>query len=209
MRRCLDLEPPASRDSIRGVGATRSRWIVAGLTAAFALGAGCTAAARYRVLTFFFTGVPEPGESSAPEEISTSSLHEELAESKRKWRAARSRKLFVHLPYAKRQCAECHIVGSGQLTQSLEQGLCQKCHSEFPGDEAYVHGPVAVNACGFCHHPHGSEYPRILYTDARSLCLQCHMADDLTSCAVRDTADVQSCTDCHDPHSGGNRFFLK
>ncbi|MBU0716777.1 MAG: hypothetical protein KJ749_00880 [Planctomycetes bacterium] len=209
MGRRLGLKPPTTCDSARGAGAPRARLIVAGLTAAFVLGAGCTAAARYRLLTFFFTGVPEPGQASAANEIATPELHEELADAKRKWRSARSRKLFVHLPYARRQCGECHVVGSGRLTQSLEQGLCQTCHFGFPGDEMFIHGPVAVNACGFCHHPHGSEYSSLLYADATSLCLRCHKADQLTSCAVRERPDERSCIDCHNPHSGGNRFFLK
>ena len=209
MGRRLGLESTTSCDSGRGVGTPRAWLIAGGLAVAFALGVGCTAAARYRVLTFFFTGVPKPGEAPVIEEVATPRLHEELAEAKRKRRAARIRKLFVHSPYAQRRCGGCHVVGSGQLVQSLEEGLCQTCHFRFPGDDVYVHGPVAVNACGFCHHPHGSEQPKILYADATSLCLRCHKADELTSCAVRETADVVSCIDCHNPHSGNNRFFLK
>ncbi|UCE59652.1 MAG: hypothetical protein JSU63_19685 [Phycisphaerales bacterium] len=179
------------------------------LTALSVLVLSCTANTRYRILTFFFTGVPEPGAVQVAEEVSAPTSQKELAEAKRRWRTARSRKLYNHLPYAQRRCSECHDISSGKLIRSAREGLCHVCHRGFGDDLQYLHGPVAVNECVFCHHPHGSEHPAMLYTDAKSLCLRCHRIDDLGTEVCRDPNGERPCNDCHNPHGGDDMSFLK
>jgi predicted CXXCH cytochrome family protein len=166
----------------------------------------CTEQNRYRVLTFFFDGVPEPGSVptkgyAAPEgalvDGATAEDH------------AGGYKVYGHTPYKEDRCADCHDILSGQLARTPEQGLCLTCHVVPAPGARYEHGPVAANDCTFCHHPHVSRYPYVLKYDPHTLCFQCHQAADLSTGQHHADLESGNCVDCHDPHGGTDRYFLK
>jgi predicted CXXCH cytochrome family protein len=167
----------------------------------------CSQTTKFQVLNFFFDGVPEPGsQADASDSGATSEADETLADT------APARPVVVvvaHKPYRDNQCGSCHSVQTGQLVQSVRDGLCQTCHTDVPGKVRYVHGPVAVRDCLFCHHHHGSRFRPMLLTDPVSTCLKCHDREDLGQDAHADLDDDRSCTDCHGAHGGNDPFFLK
>jgi predicted CXXCH cytochrome family protein len=170
--------------------------------------AACSETARYRTLSFFFDGVPPPGASAAESDTQETAavVPEEPGTPARQV----ARRVFHnHPPYQEGRCGACHNPDGGQLFRTLEEGLCQTCHSSIPGDTGYVHGPVAVNACLFCHHYHRSPNPKLLLDDAKATCLRCHERDSLTEGRYHATIEVQTCLACHDPHEGDNPYFLK
>jgi len=165
-------------------------------------------ATRHRVLQFFFDGVPEPGA------VTQIGYAPNTRSGQRPFSAPPERTLpdvvaYSHTPYSTGDCGGCHDPNSGGLTRTAKEGLCRSCHPDVPGGARYVHGPVAVDACLFCHHPHGSMHPGILNAAATTLCLRCHDRADLTEGSHHENLDTVTCTQCHDAHAGNDRFFLK
>ncbi|MCB9849866.1 MAG: hypothetical protein H6817_04100 [Phycisphaerales bacterium] len=165
-------------------------------------------ATRLRVLRFFFDGVPEPG---AVKQIGYAPI---ASRSQRSFRAPPERQLpevvaYTHKPYRTGDCAGCHDRTSGGVVSTAQEGLCRTCHPTVPGNMRYVHGPVAVQDCLFCHQPHGSMQPALLVSDATTLCLRCHERGDLTEGSHHDELETTSCSDCHFGHGGDDRYFLK
>ena len=181
-------------------------WIAA--LAILTLAGACSGPAGYRVLSFFFDGVPRPGESAARRSAfglgSTAQTPDESEVG-----ASRRKPVFVHAPYREKRCRACHDLDSGLLTKTAGEGLCQTCHADVPGPVVYVHGPIAVNECLACHNPHKSEYPRLLRDDPQTVCCGCHKKTDLTTGAHHDSVEQHSCSECHAAHGGRDRFFLK
>ncbi len=186
-----------------------------GLLAASALGVACAETTRYRVLSFFIDGVPPPGTTPGLRESASGqaqSLDPTQTAGGPERRPSRWQIVHFHPPYRKNRCSECHNRDTGQLVQPPEEGLCRTCHTDIPGDARYVHGPVAVDACVFCHHHHQSIHPKLLLRDVMSICYRCHQAEDLTRGEHHNTVgrpDGGPCIDCHSPHGGDDRFFLK
>jgi predicted CXXCH cytochrome family protein len=163
----------------------------------------CSTTARYRVLNFFFDGVPPPGAASTQAAPDATELQGPIP------KAARAPVIiYAHPPDRENRCGSCHDRTWGQMFRSIEDGLCATCHADIPGQARYVHGPVAVNDCLFCHHHHGTTRPKMLLDDAATLCLSCHDRDDLGEGPHHEPTDA-SCVSCHDPHGGQDRFFLK
>lgn len=164
----------------------------------------CTEGTKYRVLSFFFDGVPKPGQAPPKGAGPT-----EPGEAPAGPEAAARPATYVHPPFREDRCGACHSPTDGQLYRSPQEGLCGSCHTDLPGSAPFVHGPVAVRDCLFCHHYHSSAYPKILLDDATALCFRCHDPADLTQGPHHATVGSQPCIDCHDPHAGRDRFFLK
>jgi predicted CXXCH cytochrome family protein len=168
----------------------------------------CAEPARYRVLSFFFDGVPRPGEEQPRGYASGGTVMESDSVGPAADRPP-PQPVLPHAPYKENRCSTCHDLGTGLLVQTPERGLCQRCHENVPGELRFLHGPVAVNGCLACHHPHGSIHEELLLADAKTLCYRCHARDELTTGAHHATLDTQLCTDCHAAHGGDDRFFLK
>jgi len=173
------------------------------------LASACSEAARYRVLSFFFDGVPKPGVASAIGEAG-----ERRDASGEPGAVSGLDRLpppvqYAHPPYRENRCSACHDAQTGNLIRTSEEGLCRSCHSAVPGEVRFVHGPVAVNACDFCHEPHSSSFAGLLVTDPRSLCLRCHDLADLSTGTHHEPTEIRACTQCHSGHGGEDRFFLK
>lgn len=168
----------------------------------------CSKTTRYRVLAFFFDGVPDPASASRDSDGDVQETGPAAPDTP--VRRAVAKKVFhSHPPYWESRCGTCHKPDDGQLFRTPEEGLCQSCHSDLPGEARYVHGPVVVNACLFCHHYHRSVHPRMLLDDVKVICLGCHEGDGLIEGPHHAASEEKSCVECHDPHGGDNRFFLK
>lgn len=199
------------------------------------LAGGCTAERRYRTLSFFFDGVPDPNapveEAAAPEPTAPQVA---LVRPEREPEVAPG---TVHPPFAERLCDACHTfesesrsknilsvpIGQGvtraqdqrMLAEPVEQ-LCFECHDDMSPEKAdpgtYTHGPVAAGACVFCHNPHSSPNASLLRAASpRLLCLKCHQAQDLAANELHppleDLGD-EDCTSCHNPHRSSSRYLL-
>jgi predicted CXXCH cytochrome family protein len=159
---------------------------------------GCAANTRYKVLSFFFDGVPSPEETAG-----------EAGKAGKKNRAetASERPGYLeHGPYAAKQCNGCHVRASNRLVLPIEE-LCFKCHS-LDIRKRYLHGPLASGGCNVCHDPHGSMYPFLLVAESREFCLTCHDANSIAKRNVH-KGDKAQCTKCHDAHSSDKMYLLK
>ena len=158
---------------------------------------GCSVEKHYNVLSFFFDGVPDPRVVSASADAvfiakQTGGVY------------------YVHEPYAREGCAECHGDSPGGIMVStVDPAVCLKCHASVTDAHRVMHGPVAANACLWCHAPHESTIKPLLRTTAPQLCSQCHgpnMMGDPTSPVHADLS--RDCLECHKGHGGADRFFL-
>lgn len=190
------------------------------------LGGSALAGCSHQVLTFFFTGVPEPGQPEAAR-IDTSQARRDGRE------RVRPNPDFEHGPYGAGSCRLCHqgaggsasgrpqsvaVIGAGGVSPRLVQPLaelCVGCHSDrhSPGARraaTWLHGPVANGACTVCHSPHrtGQRY-MLLEDNGSALCAQCHGADDLQQTPQHAADPAAECTACHNAHAGQDRFLLK
>ena len=186
------------------------------LTLACCLGLACATTTRYRVLSFFFDGVPDPASLQPQDEDGTSDASKpEAVEELEEFVEVDSQPQVVvnairpHPPYQQFRCGTCHASDSGLVEQTPQEGLCKQCHGNVPGDLRFVHGPVAVSDCLFCHHHHGGQFPNMLRASAVDICTQCHDRDDLSEEIHLNDVSQKSCLDCHSGHGGSDRFFLK
>ncbi len=177
-------------------------WILLG--AMLTLVVACSSdARRYRILRFFFDGVPDPS-APRPPEVADGPLSGQSDQVRKPRRAS-----FPHAPWREGRCRDCHDPDTGVLYKTLEEGLCQSCHAEVPGQTVYVHGPVAVNDCLACHEAHESQYPRLLRDDAELICFRCHDEADLAMGPDHESIGEVACLECHDPHGGSDPLFLR
>ncbi|MFH0980191.1 MAG: cytochrome c3 family protein [Planctomycetota bacterium] len=170
----------------------------------------CSPQTRYRVSRFFFDGVPEPGALPPPPGYPggpTRAGAEGPAQPGEQWAPART--VYAHPPYRDNRCGACHNPQTGELFRTAPEGLCRNCHPDVPGKAPYVHGPVVVSDCLFCHHYHHSYYPKLLLEESTATCFRCHDVAGLTTGPHHANAVRTACVECHDPHGGTNRFFVK
>ena len=176
--------------------------------AAVGLAAACSPTTRYRVLSFFVDGVPPPARPSPTPPSNATALDDGAGEPTRQ-PPPRVLRYYAHAPYRDNRCAGCHDIDNGRMVKSVEGGLCLTCHSALVKDLRYLHGPVALNACTQCHHPHTAPFPKLLLKGPTETCLNCHDRDDLTTDEHHAELERQTCVECHHAHGGADRFFLK
>lgn len=192
---------------------------------------GCDRAARYKVLTFFFTGVP-PLDGEVIDESGEVRIIKKPVVKKKRYIPPVP---YAHGPYAAGQCGQCHDTSAsvgfrnsgkeerrgvpqlsqttpGRLVTPLNE-LCVECHinksrESESGEDLWFHGPVANGNCTFCHSPHQSRFQYILLKEtAIELCSQCHTSENII--ATEEHRGEKECTSCHNAHMGINRFLLK
>ncbi len=186
---------------------------------------GCDRHTRYKVLTFFFTGVP-PIDGTASEEVTDNTTLE------KKEKTPGPVAVFIHGPYASEQCDLCHVVQSDKpktaekyaggfpRLQDLPSALllpkneiCTECHDTKDYQSAYkedlwIHGPVSSGMCTNCHHHHASQHNYMLLKEKTvDLCSQCHTGGFILD-STEHTED-KDCIECHNAHVGKDRFLLK
>ncbi|MBL7187936.1 MAG: hypothetical protein ISS70_16560 [Phycisphaerae bacterium] len=120
---------------------------------------------------------------------------------------------YVHEP--SKDCTNCHdtrrqsrSAGKAYLIAPVP-GLCYDCHDDRTVSAKFVHGPVAVGQCLFCHNPHKSRAGHLLKAAEPNLCYLCHDADAIAAIPAHSTGQPSACTDCHDPHVSLERPLLK
>jgi predicted CXXCH cytochrome family protein len=169
---------------------------------------GCSSAKNYKVLSFFFDGVPLPvlANSDMPSDSlsrtdSTAILQAPVA--------AAAPQTYFHPPYQEKDCASCHDqVNKGQLT-SPQPGLCYQCHEDFNTKYKVLHGPVGGGQCTACHNPHMSGNEHLLTRTSQALCLYCHQQEQVAKVESHHDIGDTNCTDCHNPHGGEDKYSLR
>lgn len=199
----------------------------------------CSQNSRYHVLTFFFTGVPDPN-AIAEEKQALASQNDgqvPVVRQRRQLEYLTQTPFFVHGPFGAGQCELCHATtaskpfrtGMGKVSESetamtqsigprlafpLEE-LCVTCHSEKSAEVAkanglWQHGPVANGWCTICHSPHKAARQYNLLDDNNvELCTQCHSQEDLLMTEEHRKETSTNCVTCHNPHVGENSYLLK
>lgn len=166
----------------------------------------CDEVERHNVLTFFFEGVPPLGQDQLTQGLVDSDSQElSHMHPKQVW--------FTHQPT--KDCTLCHDFSKRRvfspqtyLIKPIPE-LCYECHADYTTSAPYVHGPVAVGRCLFCHNPHKSRIEHLLEKPEPELCYVCHNIDAVKSIPAHLTQQQFICTDCHDAHTSSIRYLLK
>jgi predicted CXXCH cytochrome family protein len=160
-----------------------------------AVWSGCTVTPRnYKVLSFFFDGVPDP--SIPPGAVVGRGA------------GGKPTLVVVHKPFAEERCEECHT--TKYRPSKNDSSICLKCHAAALTQYQRMHGPVAAAACLWCHSPHESAQPHLLRSADPKVCLQCHAPAMLESTRVAAHADEsRACLDCHSGHGSDRAYILK
>lgn len=160
---------------------------------------GCSSQSRYRVMSFFLDGVPDP---NATTQTAFGSLIR---------RGNQGQIIYIHKPLMDGECNQCHKRETSALVTkaTVPAEICRECHAAVDKAYAVVHGPVAVNECTQCHSPHRSTVPHLLRIGGRDLCLQCHVPFDLSTRVPQHQDATINCMDCHDAHGGATHALLK
>lgn len=172
-------------------------WLITGF-AIMAGVSGCAEGTRYKVLSFFFDGVPGPQAEQAGQNVkrkdSTSTTKTEQY------------RYGEHGPYAAKLCESCHQRGTNKLIMPLEQ-LCLNCH-ELKFGKKKIHGPLTSGDCTVCHDAHSSPNRYLLVSDSKEFCFYCHDKNEIQKRDVHREIQAE-CTVCHDAHASANEFLLK
>lgn len=166
----------------------------------------CDEIERQQMLTFFFDGVPPLGSRNFEEELVNSNSQEsEPGGQEPVW--------YVHEP--RKDCANCHqkqrtgrFSGQTRLIAPVPK-LCHNCHPDYTASALFVHGPVAVGQCLFCHNPHKSKIKHLLNGPEPKLCYFCHDVSMVELIPAHLTQQTSACTDCHNPHAASTKALLK
>ncbi|HXX80731.1 MAG TPA: cytochrome c3 family protein [Thermodesulfovibrionales bacterium] len=153
---------------------------------------GCETNTNYKVLSFFFDGVPKPEQ--------TKSVKGQPGQAEAESRGS------VHGPYAAGQCSACHQRGTNVLVAPIRE-ICLNCH-RFNMEKRSVHGPLASGGCIFCHVPHSSDNPFLLKPSLSNACIACHNETAIRRAEYHQVADLR-CTNCHDAHMSDKPYLLK
>jgi predicted CXXCH cytochrome family protein len=181
--------------------------LAAGLLAVCIAHFGCSEKDQYQVLSFFFDGVPKPGERvrepgkptdpNAVRPGGPARVAEEVTIAS------------AHADYEDRKCFNCHGSDISVEMASLSADVCKKCHKAYfaPEPTDWTHGPVAAGECSICHKAHESEHQALLKAPQPDACLHCHSSSLLERPYHADIGK-RACSVCHDPHLAGNRLLL-
>ena len=166
----------------------------------------CDEVQRHEALTFFFDGVPPLQQEMFQEGlVDSNSLPPDHAGQKPAW--------YAHEPT--KDCSNCHskhkkrsLSPKTYLIASIPN-LCYNCHGDFTSSAKFVHGPVAVGQCIFCHNPHRSKIEHLLIAPEPGLCYLCHDIKTIELIAAHLPKQSSACTDCHNPHTSSTKALLK
>jgi len=179
---------------------TRIAWTLLLLTLPALLLLGCSAQKNYKVLSFFFDGVPDP---HAPPTVVAGQTT-----SNGPMRYIKPRK-YLHQPYAEKKCQACHTSDQKQLTSLAAPQLCLQCHANVVNQYSIMHAPVAAAQCLWCHNPHESDQEHLLKSDVADLCLQCHDRQLLSNDNFGHRSEQALCLNCHTGHGSNQPGLLR
>lgn len=164
----------------------------------------CEEEQTYRILSFFFDGVPSPSSREEIVEIQTQPLTTDDSTGQPALAVRKIKpepELFLHKPYKEKKCDNCHKTGYGQkMTEASIDILCKSCHKNFVAKRQYTHGPVAVGQCLVCHNPHRSSYDNLLIRPGQELCTFCHGEINRENNPGHSLTESSTCVSCHSPH---------
>ena len=188
------------------------RWVVPAMVLlSLALATGCDEVTKYRVLSFFFDGVPPPPGMVVANNTGTGGPGQPGTRPATNPASGPSQEAVasIHAPFVRHQCTECHLSETSfQAATGVE--TCPKCHPSYyenkPDD--WTHGPAAIGRCSMCHKGHKSPYAGLLVKPQPELCFNCHQKAEVLSRPYHAQAAKIPCSTCHDPHSAGNRLLL-
>ena len=161
---------------------------------------GCaTPEQKYRWLSFFFDGVPDPNAPVIPGTPDARALRELGVN------------YFVHQPYDEGNCKACHgAVTATRAMLSPDSSVCLSCHEQVSQQYPVMHGPVAVGACLQCHRPHEARFRHLLRDADTRLCDQCHDRDLLLGPVPPAHQDPErGCLECHVGHGASEHNLLR
>jgi predicted CXXCH cytochrome family protein len=168
----------------------------------------CSTTKNYKILSFFFDGVPHPVNETPVLKADTVSslasvdLTQETVQNV-------TPKIQPHPPYHDRQCGSCHDQSTmGKLLKPLPE-LCYQCHNNFGTKYKVLHGPIGGGQCNMCHSPHMSANPNLLTRTEQQLCLYCHDSRQVMNNTHHAEIKDIDCIVCHNPHGGNDRNLLR
>jgi len=166
---------------------------------------GCARENRYRVLSFFFDGVPDP---NAPSPIAET---DQGGWSTTRPGGPRSGMGSVHKPFADNQCTACHKESpqGGFALSAVNPNICLDCHQPVMQQYAVMHAPVVAKACLWCHNPHDSPAKSLLREPPPGICTQCHEKGLLSSKPPEHLLTDSKCLECHVAHGADKRNLLR
>lgn len=166
--------------------------------------AACTSEKQYKVLSFFFDGVPNPKYKT------TQVVPKDTTDEKAVVVASTAGRpeMYQHKPYAEEKCKSCHEEGFSNALLKPVPDLCFTCHKDFDNQYKTLHGPVTAGACLMCHNPHESTLEKLAERPGQDLCLYCHDSGQVFKSRWHGQLGNKNCTECHNPHGGDNRGFL-
>lgn len=157
---------------------------------------GCDKVERHKMLTIFFDGVPpldmEHLDPNSPEYAEQVKKLEAVSKASRHGSG--------------KDCKHCHE--GGILNKPIPE-LCYTCHDNYSKHNIYVHAPVLVGDCLFCHRAHESSNPVLLKNKIPDLCYKCHDRKAVVLIENHDNEKYNLCSGCHSSHATSNRFLLK
>ena len=164
----------------------------------------CDEVEHHKTLTFFFDGVPPLQQEGLQEELVNSDSQE--THPKQLW--------YVHEP--QKDCTLCHGKRKQQRGFSLQvrltapvPKLCYGCHADYTVSASFVHGPVAIGQCLFCHNQHKSKIEHLLKEPEPKLCYLCHDINTIELIPAHFTNQQFACTGCHNAHASPVKALLK
>jgi len=164
----------------------------------------CDDVEHHDVLTFFFEGVP-PLHGQLTEDLVDSEF-QGLS------RKRPQQPWFIHQP--RKDCSLCHdnsrqrVFSSQTYLKKPVPELCYQCHVDYTTSASYVHGPVAVGRCLFCHNPHKSRIEHLLIEPEPELCYLCHDKETVSLIPAHLVKQQFACTDCHNAHTSSIKYLL-
>src|SRR5438132_1640960 len=93
------------------------------------LAAGCASDTRHQVLTFFFDGVPGPGNTN----VTVTAVSDEAAPVpvEKPPPLPPPDLSSVHPPFRDQKCSQCHLPDTGMGLRQPAPKLCWTCHKDF------------------------------------------------------------------------------
>ena len=166
--------------------------------------AGCSSTKHYKLLSFFFDGVPDP---NAPSPTAAAGGRTIIGPGGQVITVVS----YVHQPYRENKCNSCHVATGENFDdfKPMDSRVCLKCHEKEKNKYPVMHGPVAVAACLMCHAPHESTVRGMLKEPSPQVCVQCHFGLFLPTKPPEHLDPVKSCLDCHVGHGGNEHGLLR
>lgn len=174
------------------------RYIIITIIFSCLFSAGCSPEAKYKMLSFWIDGVPNPADG----------LRDEGNGGSKGGQQEKKLEVYIHGPYGARLCSACHESGFSNKLLYPKEELCFYCH-KLDMSAKYVHGPLAGGGCLICHDPHNSQFKHLLVAKAEEFCFYCHDQTSVLSGRSHEDAMQKGCTTCHDAHMSDRQYMLK